>query len=897
MWKYISIFTSLILFSLAVLANDDAEIQLINKKKVELSPGSNFNVALRLINNSDSEKEFHLKISTPQGWSQLVDYSSVIVEKQSAKLKIFSFYVQETTMVGDYIIGIKAFTSSGNTTIGSVDVPVYVKPKYGIQTKIMNKPEYVIAGDTLSVEFMVQNLSNTEANISVEIRNLKVVESSIYKLGPDSVVFVRVFVVTRKDIIRYYMQSVSLTASIIESPETTSAVSGIFDVLPSSKVKFDAYNRIPTRVSGLFVTDNNLGDRKYGAMFDIRGAGMLTKKNDRRIEYHFRGPNRQGNPTLGQTDEYYVKYSSIKSNAVVGDNSYSLTPLTEGARGGRGVGYEHQLKKLGVGAFVNFPRFYPSVNRVISAYGTYKANEKLKLLVGYLNKAFITNNSAQLFTISGESSPFSWAAIEFEVAAGMAYGKTTLAYSTALNLRYSRYRVFFNYIKANVGFPGYLTNSKQLSVGINTTFLRKIGVTINYNLNHFNIALDTMYSNAPYSTNLVASIGYQLNYFHSFNIGVSMRGREDMSLIKQFHYKELTARIGLKSRIKRFDLNVYGAIGKTENLLIIKEGELTNVLNMNLSMRYSIGDNISASGFVTYQGGQQYLTNDFTRFLYGGRVIANWKNKIATSLQYQNNYEVEDYYRDRSIFSLDIMYLLNKHHEFGINVNYDLRKNELNETRLSARLNYTYTINIPVSKREDIGSFHGKVINNGVENIDGIMFTLMGNSAITDKNGEFDFPVVKTGTYFLFMDYSNSGLNSITEEAGPYKIEILPSQKYQFEVSLTKSAEITGSVVIEEDENAEKKGFVGIKEEVRNLIIEVKKGDEVFRMFTKNDKSFHFQDLRPGEWIFKVYDRGIPKGYKIVNNEINVNLVSGEVKNINVIIKKISRRIKFQKKY
>ncbi len=173
----------------------------------------------------------------------------------------------------------------------------------------------------------------------------------------------------------------------------------------------------------------------------------------------------------------------------------------------------------------------------------------------------------------------------------------------------------------------------------------------------------------------------------------------------------------------------------------------------------------------------------------------------------------------------------------------------------------------------------------------------MGNNAITGKNGEFEFPIVKTGTYFLFMDNSKTGLNSIAEIPGPYKIEILPAQKYQFEVALTKSGEITGSIMIEEDENAEKKGFVGIKEEVKNLIIEAKKGDEIYRMFTKDDKTFHFQDLRPGEWTVKIYDRGIPKGYKLVNSEINVNLVSNKVENIQVIIKKISRRIKFQKKY
>ena len=109
MGKSGSIFTSYLLISFAVLAgNGDLEIQLINKNKIELTPGSTSNIVIMLINNSETAKEFHLKINTPKGWSQITDYTSVIVEKASKKLKIFSFYIQESTKVGDYTIYIDA---------------------------------------------------------------------------------------------------------------------------------------------------------------------------------------------------------------------------------------------------------------------------------------------------------------------------------------------------------------------------------------------------------------------------------------------------------------------------------------------------------------------------------------------------------------------------------------------------------------------------------------------------------------------------------------------------------------------------------------------------------------------------------------------------------------------
>ncbi len=874
------------------------DIALINKQnKKELTSGSTFNIVVMLINNSETEKEFHLKINTPKGWGQLTDYTSVIVEKYSKKLKILSFYTPESTKVDDYIIYIDAYEKSKNFKIGTIKIPVYVKPRYEILTKIIKAPEYVFSGDTLSVKFMIQNLSNIEANIKADIINGQLNETRTFTLAPDSLIFPRIFVTTKKDITHYTRNSVNLTASIIEGPETKSVISYIFDVIPSNKVKFDSYNRIPVKISGLLVTDNQFGDRKYGAMFDIKGSGILSKKKMRFVDFHFRGPNRQGNPILGQTDEYYVKYSSKHTKITLGDNSYRLTDLTEGSRNGRGAEYEHKFKKISIGSFINYPRFYPNIKRVLTVFGSYFLNKKFRINAGYLNKTFISDSTAQLVTISGEMFPFSWSNIKFEYASGIANEKMTKAYSTAFKINYSRYRLFFNYTMADKDFPGYISNSQYMSSGISANILRKVNLSANYNFNHFNIALDTMYANAPFSDNLNISASYRLNYNHSISIGINRRGREDRRTPKQFNYNEYTARFTLQSKIKRFGINIYGAIGKTENFLQLKEGEITNVLNANLTLRYEINKNIFIKSFVSYFGGQHYLSDDLTRVLYGGMININWKKKMTILFQYQNNYEVEEYYRDRSLLALNANYNLNRKHEIGVTVNYNLRKNSINNKQLSASLIYTYTLNIPVSRREDIGNLKGKVINNGVDNIEGILFTLAGNIAISDKNGEFDFSFVKTGTHYLFMDNSKSGLNSIAEIPGPYKIEILPGQKTVFEVSLTKSGKITGIIVIEEDKNKDKKGFIPVKEELKNLIIEANNGNEIYRVFTKNDGTFNFEDLRPGEWKIKVYDRGIPKGYKLITNEYYINLISEQIKNIKVIIKKESRRVKFQKKY
>ena len=73
---------------------------------------------------------------------------------------------------------------------------------------------------------------------------------------------------------------------------------------------------------------------------------------------------------------------------------------------------------------------------------------------------------------------------------------------------------------ADIDFPGYLSNTKYISSGISTTVLRKVNMAVNYNFSHFNIALDTMYGNAPFSDNLNFSVSYAFNYNHSISIAL-----------------------------------------------------------------------------------------------------------------------------------------------------------------------------------------------------------------------------------------------------------------------------------------------------------------------------------------------------------------------------------------
>ncbi len=895
MWKQLSVFTSYLLISLAGLAsNADLEIQLITKNKKALEPGSTTNIVLMLINNSDSPKEFHLKINTPPGWSQLTDYTSVMVEESGKALKILSFHAMESTKVGDYTIGIDAFEREQNRLIGSVEVPVRIKPRYQIQVKKTKSPEYVFSGDSLEVEFMIENLSNVEANIQTSIINNSNPELTTYTIPPDSHVLVRVPACSNKDILYNTRKSISLTASIIEKPDESSTVSCIYDIIPSSKVKFDAWNRFPVKISGMFVSGNKDNQRTYGAMFDIRGSGMISQKRERSLDFHFRGPDRKGDPSLGLSDEYYLSYSSPRLNMVVGDHNYRFTDLTESSRGGRGARLEYQINRFKFGSFVNFPRFYPELKQVASIYSSYSSGEKFSLMAGLLNKTYRNNQNAQLVSLTTGFSPWPWGSIELETAGGTQNGAFSKALKTGLKLKYSKMRTFVNYTMADPEFPGYFSNTRFMATGFSVRIKRKVNLSFNYNFNHSNIAADTLFSNAPFSKNMSLSAMYRINPNHNIGVGAYERAREDRMEEKLFNYKEYIVRLSMQNRIKKFSSNMYGEMGKTENFLLSYEEGLRNVFKAHWSLSVQLNDYLSLDAFANYHSNKQYSQAQQNALYYGGSIHSSWKNKLDITLEYQNNYELEEYYRDRSLFTLNVNFSPNPKHELGLTTNYNLLKNSVSNKQFHAGLRYTYTINVPVSKKDNIGSLKGRIINKGVDNIQGIIFSLAGNITVSDEHGNFEFPVVKTGSYLLIVDDSKTGLNAIAETPGPYKIEIVAGQQNHFELALTKSSSIQGAIIIEKDANSGKKGFIPVKEQLENLIIEAKNTNEVFRVFSNKEGTFRFDDLRPGSWLVKVYKSGIPKGYQLQNDQFQIELAPGQNKQCKVKIKKISRKIRFQ---
>lgn len=877
---------------------NDIELKYFNNQKKEVVAGLTSSILVQVVNNSNVYREVEFRVNKEKSlFRQIPEVAFSGIESGGISNKILSIYIPGNINSGDYNLTIESFIKGEEHPFGTVTIPLYVKPKYGISVQKQHAPEFLISGDTLGLKFFITNNSNMDVSVNSLISSSNKSETRFYKIPMDSTVNVSFTVKAPENLNFQARNFVSISAHVNERPETEVSESYLIDFLPDRDVKFDRFNRYPVKLSALAVATNRRGGFEYAYMYDVSGEGFINEEKRRKLEFHFRGPDRSGNPLLGLNEEYYLNYCSPKTQISLGDNNYRLSDLTESSRFGRGGEIAQKFGKLSIGAYFHMPTYFPIIKYVSSFYFDLNFGSAARFKTGYVGKFNRDSNINHLVSLSGQINPFSWFRSEFEVAAGKQPESITKAFKANLNISTSFISTHISYLYADPDFTGFLKNSSFLTSGLSLNFFKKLTLSANYDINRSNLNLDTIYVNAPYSKNIGFNATFRLGVNSSFLLGAQMIAMEDRAETKLFNYKKYAGRFVLSTKLKRLSISLNGEVGKSQNLLEQKEGELTDYYNGNFTMRYSLNKSLSISGFLNYQGGEQYLITGFQRVYFGGSFQANIRQKTFFSMEYRNNYELKDYYQDRSLFSMSLSQKIGKRHEFNLGVNYNLMKNSLDKKELNAQLRYTLTLNIPTSKKKDVGRLKGKILNSGVESVKGVVVNVAGNVAITDKEGNFEFPALKTGSYIIAIEAGVAGLNAIPATQGPFKVTIEPGREANLEVMLTKSAKITGSLVIKEDEKSGQKGFYPVLQEVENLIIEASSDNEVFRILTGPDGKFSFNDLRPGSWNIRVYKNGLPPGYIMENDRFTLNLQPGSDYSLEVVLIKKSREIKFQNSF
>lgn len=174
----------------------------------------------------------------------------------------------------------------------------------------------------------------------------------------------------------------------------------------------------------------------------------------------------------------------------------------------------------------------------------------------------------------------------------------------------------------------------------------------------------------------------------------------------------------------------------------------------------------------------------------------------------------------------------------------------------SILMSYTIPFGIPTGLKDDIGVITGRVFaaDEPGRGYSDIVLSIGGTTAVTDGNGKFIFPALKTGSYYIWMDTSSLGFGRVTMQKTPIPVQIAGASKQNIEIGVTRAATLKvralkykpdkGAAILQGDD----KKKVVEDGPVDSMFITLNRDDQVIRRSTDNEGVVTFRNLRPGKW-------------------------------------------------
>lgn len=855
----------------------------------DVKPGAYFSLFIEVrkeFANSFPGNEGRLKI--PNEWSILsekkilketgVRYMYTISTSKESASKIH--YLDFGLFVKDKII---AFESIG----------VNISESYQLEVVTLGKTPFILEGDTLETSFLIQNLGNSPETVKLSTNSGKLdVDSLIIK--PSTSKVVKLFQIVPITTQSSWQISSDITLNV-EGRKPIYQVTSV-PVYTDREKKLDNDLRIPIEV-GVNHLNYKLGNTSVNAFqFNAQGRGYLDFKEKHYIDFLANGPNNSSLPNLGNYDQYSLNYIyKGNTSVVVGDYTNKVSNLLEFGRAGRGVKLSHKINDNNVSFFYQNARF--AVNQKFSVGATYEMplkNEN-KVKFSYISKKFQESSGKYMSTLVSSSGYFNWKNLEVdaELSFGMAKKKLGMAIYGELDYSIGKLKLHSQVIKAGKDFKGFYTNSDFLMNSVNYRVNDKIVLGVNSSFSRINPSLDIIrYAVSPLSKSNSAFFSYRISNKHSLMFNYTRQEREDRMEPASYHYKESFGNVSYSYYSERLELNAQTRFGKSSNLLVSDKQENRGSYAATLQPLVSVTPWLKIGAYAEYQHTNKFSADNSSQnlFYYGGSVSMNYREFISLNFMYRNNYAPDEFFEKRNFTNASLAFNFKNQSLAlvgGRSFSPSLASSGQNSSFFSIK--YTIKLNPRLAKNKNIGHMGGKLVgvSEGIPK-KGIMVKLGPYKTLTDSTGSFHFNNIYPDKYLFTIppSFELSGIKSL--EKTPLEVDIVSDSTSYVEIPLVKTGGVAGVLNIRA---TDKYDYTKEGKSRPVVLAKLTNGKETLVTAITKNNEYSFKEVKPGEWLLKVYIPGNQEEYEILNSESHVYVESSKVELVNFTLRTIKRKI------
>lgn len=890
-------------------------IELASGASLDVAPRTVVTVALRVTNHSGAAGEFEAGVALPQGWRLITPAQSFTLARGASVVRMVSLFVPESAAAGEHAFVYTVASRKQPALLGSCSVPVRVASAVKLQLTLLDMPELVIAGEPYTGTFVLRNSGNAPVTV-----DYKAYSSRGYRVdlpageltlepGASSALKIRVATESVQALERDWLVVVAQGAG----GDTSERATGVIKVVPRVTGTERRYNTIPATVGVRVAAQDKDGKRTLGTQAELLGGGKLGDSAERSLHFVLRGPNTTGQSVFGQPDEYRVDYTDRGLAVSLGDLSYGLSPLTESGRYGRGAAASYQAGDLSVRGYVAKDRFTQSALVAPPAAddpqsldaakqrlpGTPVAEQALSMGYAYHDDAhvdlnFLRKQDADCPSGSDIQSlrhTARWAAgltSELELGQSNCAGARGKALRGALSDQRFRLKYSLFVMRADADYRG--SNADQQFAAFNAEYplTAALSVRASHRTQQGNQRRDPARA-ALDETQDVVGAGYQFQGGARGDLEYVERNTADLRQAPDFDASHRAARLSLRQQYKRF--SVFGSVELGTTTDHVRQNRFP-ARQLLASASWSASDRLSYGGYLFYVDNAYSTRKEAPQASAGATLHYLFSAKTVLDANLQAS-------RGRT-GSLGIDVRLSRQRDNGDVVALALRRASFGVTHTEMLLSYAVPLSIPLSKRDNVATVVGRVFDQQTgRGVPDLVLRLGGIVAVSGKNGEFSFPSVLIGTYYLSIDQIAGMSGKIPAQAMPMPVQVRRGADAGIEIPLVQSAILSGTVTVAEAQPVPA-AAVGAqagptdRADTRNLLVLLRNGELVYKRLTDAGGRFYLGAIPPGHWTVSIDEEGIPAGYELEKMQFLVDLAPGQEVPVAFRLRPKIRAIKMQ---
>lgn len=912
------------------------EVRFSVPELTAIQPGQIVTTSACITNHTNQEQTINTNLILPEDWSAIPDeHLSMTLAPQEQQIQLIAFVVPKQASAGAHKITLEAVCETKAELRDQDETSVSIAPKTQLDAFIEKKPKSVQSGDSYEIIVNYLNKGNTTLDCQVIAtiypEQKMTATPSEFTLLPGER---KTFSLVVKTDIYLSTSNNSVLLKVIEksTQETLQATSFGIGITTKESFITKKYYEVPSsvRVESVMENDSRI------TVTEVAGRGIISPRSPVVMEYCARYiPDYNINQLVnGEYERYFLGFSSPTDKIQLGDDSYSLSYLTQQYRYARGAGLWYNPGPFDAGFFFN-KNIFPSndgkqqtfglrLGRMVGEHVDFGAH----MLKGrkFIDPLTLKVKEIQLMSVQADYTPEKKGVASVEIAKDC---KTTLAKEDRSAYRcYARgltdERIGFSLEKtrAGSGYWGFVHDSDLLAGSLTVPYGLKW--TTSANASSLKQNLHPTQNPSSATRQKQANLACTYTPWQSFLCtleGFDYRTK-DVSPISQgpnFRQQWILPKAGVS--FSRFSLQVQLGRGRNKDyqfhtkLNNLKKGSIYGSLTLSQNLTYA----------VSYDRGNLDLFQPLNKRTQLSNVISyRFSHASLIQLTFQRN-TISPPGQPRSIqkqFLGQFTHIFPNKHVLTALVQYSTSKSVPASTTPATpyhlfRIGYIIPFGLPAGKNTDLGELSGMVYDAMTNQpIDNAILNLHGNRTNTDPRGFYSFPAIRPGAYNLTTELLPNNL--VTQDKSYIPVTIRGGEKTTQKISVVAPALVKGSIIIQKQkkraprissqstsiENESQKSIepeINQEEEQEefteqpyaNARVVIRRQDfsEILSQLTDKNGQFEFYGLRPGTWIVSVFLDTLPEGYHFEKSEETITVQSSEIRTLQFFVRQKVRII------